>query len=100
MNFYQVLRSGTKIFGIGTLLFMILHLTCILRKPAFAYAKTKALISCAVTAQLISAFVFAVLKVQTLFFLKNEISSSRHLLCLYSLVCVGLGRKLQRLVFS
>ena len=28
-------------------------------KTAFAYSKTKALISCAVTAQLISAFVFA-----------------------------------------
>ena len=30
-----------------------------MRKPVFAYAKPKTQISCAVTAQLISAFVFA-----------------------------------------
>ena len=35
-----------------------------MRKPDFAYAKTKAQISCAVTAQLISAFVFAIWIVQ------------------------------------
>ena len=34
-------------------------LSHVIRKPDFAYAKTKAQISCAVTAQLISAFVFA-----------------------------------------
>ena len=34
----------------------------------FAYAKTKAQISCAVTAQLICAFVFATRTVQYLFF--------------------------------
>ena len=43
------------------------------RKPAFAYAKTKAHISCAVTAQLISASVSATVIVQSLSFLKPEV---------------------------
>ena len=41
----------------------------VVRKPAFAYAKTKTQISCAETAQLISAFVFATQIVQSLYFL-------------------------------
>ena len=43
------------------LFFALLQLSRVMRKPDFClgYAKTKALISCAVTAQLISAFVFA-----------------------------------------
>ena len=49
----------------------------IMRKLAFEYAKTKqqiscAVISCAVTAQLISAFVFAAQIVQSLFFLNPK----------------------------
>ena len=41
-----------------------------MRKPLlFAYAKTKTQISFAVTAKLISAFVFAIRKVQSLYFL-------------------------------
>ena len=39
-----------------------------MRKPIFAYANTKAQISCAVTTQLISAFVFAVSSVSRLAF--------------------------------
>ena len=35
------------------------HISPVMRKPAFAYAKTKTQISLAVTAKLISAFVFA-----------------------------------------
>ena len=35
------------------------HLRRVMRKPDFAYAKTKPQISCASTAQLISTFVFA-----------------------------------------
>ena len=35
------------------------QMSLVVRKPTFAYAKTKTQISCAVTAQLISAFVFA-----------------------------------------
>ena len=35
------------------------YLSCVVRKPVFAYAKTKTQISFAVTAKQISAFVFA-----------------------------------------
>ena len=39
---------------------LCLYMSCIMRENRlFAYAKTKTQISCAVTAQLISAFVFA-----------------------------------------
>ena len=48
----------------------------VLRKPAFSNAKIKTKISCAVTAQLISAFVFAIRIVQSIPLLnKSEISS-------------------------
>ena len=46
----------------------------------FAYAKTKAQISFAVTAKLISAFVFATRIVQFLFFLNLKFQASSHLL--------------------
>ena len=65
-----------------------------------AYAKTKTQISCAVTAQLISAFVFAIWIVQTLFYQNPKFQASSHLLWLYSPVCVGPGRKPRRPVFS
>ena len=52
-------------------------------------AKTKTQISFAVTAKLISTFVFATLIVQFLYFLNPNFPASSHLLCLYSLVCVG-----------
>ena len=47
------------------------------RKPIFAYAKTKTQISFAVTAKLISVFVFATRIVQSLYFLnlKFQVSS-------------------------
>ena len=69
-----------------------------MRKPA--YAKTKTQISCAVTAQLISAFVFATQIVQSPYFLNPKFQASSHLLWLYSPVCVGAGRKPRRPVFS
>ena len=47
----------------------------------------------AITAKLISAFVFAQPIVQYLFFLNPKFQASSHLLSLYSLVCVGPGRK-------
>ena len=50
-------------------------------------------ISFAVTAKLISAFVFATGKVQSLFFLNPKFQASSHLLCLYSPVCVRPVRK-------
>ena len=66
----------------------------------FAYAKTKTQISFAVTAKLISAFVFAVRIEQPLYFLNPKFQASSHLLWLYSPVCVGPGRKPRRPVFS
>ena len=71
-----------------------------LENRIFAYAKTKMQISFAVTAKLISAFVFATWIVQYLFFLNTKFQASSHLLWLHSLVCVGPGRKPQRPVFS
>ena len=71
-----------------------------MRKPAFAYAKTKAQISFAVTAKLISAFVFATRKVKSLYLLNPKFQASNHLLWLYSPVCVGPGRQPRRPVFS
>ena len=72
-----------------------------MRKPAFCiYAKTKMQISCAVTAQLISAFVFAIQIVQSLHYLNPKFQASSYLLWLYSLVCVGPGRKPRRPEFS
>ena len=76
-----------------------------MRKPAFyicenqhfTYAKTKTQISFAVTAKLISAFVFATRIVQSLYFINPKFQASSHLLKLYSMVCVGPGRKPERL---
>ena len=45
------------------------------------------------TAKLISTFVFATGKVQSLFFLNTKFQVSSHLLCLYSPVCVRPVRK-------
>ena len=76
------------------------YMSRVVRKLAFAYAKTKTQISFAVTAKLISAFVFASRIVQSLYFLNPKFQASSHLLWLYSPVCVGPGRKHRRLVFS
>ena len=62
--------------------------------------KTKTQISFAVTAKLISAFVFATRIVQSLYFLNLKFQASSHFLWLYSPVCVGPGRKHRRPVFS
>ena len=62
--------------------------------------KTKTQISCAVTAQLISTFVFAIRIVQSLFYQNRTFQASSHLQWLYSPVCVGPGRKSRRPVFS
>ena len=53
-----------------------------------AYANTKAQISCAVTAKLIRAFVFATQIVHILFLLNPKFQASSHLLCLHKLVYV------------
>ena len=62
------------------------------------YTKTKAEIICAVTAQLISIFVFSTLIVQFLFFLDPKLQASNHVLYLYWPVCVGPGPKHRRSV--
>ena len=58
----------------------------------FAYVKTKTQISCAVTVQLISPFVFAIQMVQSLYYLNPKFQASSHLLWLYRSVCVGPSR--------
>ena len=63
-------------------------------KPTICIGENK------VTAQLISAFVFATLIVQILCFLNPKFPASNQLLWLYSLVCVGCCRKPKLLVFS
>ena len=73
------------------------YMSRIVRKPDFAYAKTKAQTSFAVTAKLISAFVFATRIVQFLFFLNPKFQASSPL---YRPVCVRPGRKSRRPVFS
>ena len=55
-----------------------------MRKLDFAYAKTMMQISCAVTAQLISAFVFATWLVQSLYLLNPKFQASSLFLFLYS----------------
>ena len=72
----------------------------VVRKPVFSYAKTKTQISFVVTVKLISAFVFAIRIVQSLFYLNPKFQTSSHLLWLYSPVCVRPGRKPRRPVFS
>ena len=47
-----------------------------------------------------SAFVFATPIVQSLYYLNPKFQASCYLLWLYSLVCVGPGRKPRRPVFS
>ena len=49
------------------------------KNQQFAYAKTKMQISFAITAKLISAFVFATWIVQNLFFLNTKFPASSHL---------------------
>ena len=62
--------------------------------------KTKTQISFAVTAKLISAFVFATRIVQSLYFLNLKFQASSYLLWLHSPVCVGPGQKPRIPVFS
>ena len=66
----------------------------------FSHAKIKTQISFAVTAKLISDFVFATRIVLFLYFLNPKFQASSYLLWLYSPVCVGPGRKPRSPVFS
>ena len=67
----------------------------VVRKPAFCICENKD-----VTAKLISAFVFAIRIVQSLWYLITNFQASCHLLWLYSPVCVGHSRKPRRPLFS
>ena len=72
-----------------------------MRKPAFCICENKGADQLrGYRGKLISAFVFATRIVQSLYFLNPIFRASSHLLWLYSLVCVGPGRKPQRPVFS
>ena len=51
------------------------------------------------SAKLITAFVFAIRIVQSLFYLNPKFQASGHLLWLYSPVCVGPGRKPRKTAF-
>ena len=62
-------------------------------KPTVCIGETKTQISFAVTAKLISAFVFASRIVQFLFYLNPKFQASSSFLCLYRLACVGPVRK-------
>ena len=74
-------------------------MSCVVRKPDFCLAKTKAQISFAVTAKLIIAFVFAIWIVQFLLYLYPEFQAHSLLLSLHRLVSVRPGWKSRRLVF-
>ena len=81
-------------------------MSLVTRKPFFCIRENKdadqlrGYISFAVTAKLISAFVFVTRIVQSIFSLNTKFQASSHLLWLYSPVCVGPGRKSRRPVFS
>ena len=76
--------------------YVLPYMSLIVRKPDFCISQ----ISFAVTAKLISTFVFSTHIVQSLYFLNPNFQASCHLLWLYSPVCVGPGRKPRRPVFS
>ena len=61
----------------------------------FANVKTKVQISFAITAKLISAFVFTTWIVKFLFLINPKFQASIHLLMLHRPVCVGYGLKLE-----
>ena len=105
---YIILGPSQKSENIGLesyskhmlLLLSLLKLSLVMRKPAFSICENKDADQLRGTAKLICAFVFATRIVQSLYFLNTKFQASSHLLWLYSLVCVGPGRKPRRLVFS
>ena len=73
------IKQSPSCLGLNSLK-MKLNESCHENACFFAYAKTKGQISCMVTAQLISAFVFTTKKVQPLYFLNTKFHASNHLL--------------------
>ena len=83
-KFYNPLHSSFTFQGV------YISWTCYPDKnQQFAYAKTKGQISFAVTAKLISTFVFAKQIVESLFYLYTKFQPSSIFLCLCSSICVG-----------
>ena len=78
----------------------LVHMSGVVRKPAFSICENKDADQLRGNRKLISAFVFAIPIVQSLYYLNPKFKASIHLLWLYSPVCVGPGRKPRRLVFS
>ena len=69
-------------------------------RNTFCICENKTQISCAVTSQLISAFVFTAKIVQSFYSQKPNCQASSHLVWFCSPVCVGPGRKPRRQIFS
>ena len=93
--------NGCKLFAqCNQTIICCLKMSPVVRKPAFCICEKKTHISCAVTAQLISAFVFAERIIQSLLYLSPKLYASSHLLWLYSLACMRPGQKPRRPVFS
>ena len=95
-----LINLGPQIVILGYFLLYVYTFHSRYNTRIFANAKTKAQISFAVTAKLISTFAFATRIEQFLFFLNLKFQASNHLLRLYRPVCVGPGQKPQRPVFS
>ena len=101
MSYSNKIKSEFKCLCRGGYMHVYDHyLSLVMRKPAFCICETKTQISFAVTAKLISAFVFATRTVQSLYFLNAKFQTSSHLQWLYSPVCVGPGRKPRGPIFS
>ena len=62
-------------------------------EPAFCNCENKEADQLRGNSRLISAFVFATLIAQSLYFLNTKFHTSSHIVWSYSLVCVGPGRK-------
>ena len=93
---YMSLVTRNHVFVVSDQVRLNIACSASVNMKSSACAKTKTQISCAVTAQLISAFVFASQIVQSLFCLNPKIQASSHFLP----VCVIPGRKPRRPVFS
>ena len=75
-------------------------MSIVVRKPAFCICKNKDADQLPVTAQLIGAFVFALLIVQSLNYLNPKFQASSHLLWPYRPACLGPCHRPRRSVFS
>ena len=72
----------------------------VVRKPTFCICENKDADQLRGYREADQCFVFDTKIVQPLYFLNTKFQTSRHLLWLYSLVCIGPGRKLRSPVFS